>query len=111
MKPTAYNDLGKKYLVENCQKVSIIDVVSQLRSQMNKSMIEADVVINNTKIRLVSSSLYHGGERLWLECPLCQLPVGIVFQHPVQNELVGCRKCLQLEYRSRRYKGMVEETF
>jgi hypothetical protein len=46
---------------------------------------------------------------LWFKCPLCGSRVGVLFRHPAANT-VGCRRCLKLEYRKRRYKGMVENT-
>jgi hypothetical protein len=58
------------------------------------------------KVELTTSKTYVGGVRYWFKC-LCGRRVGVLFVHPISN-ILGCRECLGLEYRKRRYKGMEE---
>lgn len=108
MKSINPNNLGKKYLVDECQNIRIEKTLQCLKFGLKKALIEATVEIDGFVIVLTNKKLHHGGDRLWFVCPLCRLPAGVVYRHPIQSNLVGCRNCLDLEYSSRRYKGMVE---
>jgi len=108
MKPIKHNYLGKKYLVENCQKIKIDTVVRKAKKDLVTVLIKGEIEINGFNINITSHTLHHKGKRLWFECPLCKQRCGVIYQHPTKNNLMGCRKCLDLDYRSRRYKGMVE---
>jgi hypothetical protein len=63
--------------------------------------------IGNQSISLTVSKTRFNGLRYWFSCPMCQRRVGVLYVHPLTSE-VGCRHCLKLDYRSRRYKGMIE---
>ncbi len=108
MKTINSNDLGKKYLVEECQKIRIDTVVRQARKDILGTLIHGMVEIGGIQIGITNYPLHHGGKRLWFVCPLCNQPCGIIYSHPIQKNHIGCRACLNLEYKCRRYKGMLE---
>jgi len=108
MKTIPLNDLGKKYLVEECQKIRIQDFVKRYRRKLKELILTSDLEAMGLKVELATSKTYYNGVRFWFKCPLCSNRVGVLFKHPLAND-IGCRKCLNLEYRKRRYKGMVED--
>jgi hypothetical protein len=108
MKSITPNNSGEKNLVENCKKVSITEIISEMRKSFQTTILQTTIEIGNQQIKITTQKLHHGGSRFSFVCPLCNLPVRIIFQHPTEGHLVGCRKCLNLEYKCRRYKGMVE---
>ena len=65
--------------------------------------------MDNKIIGLMPSKTAFGGIRYWFKCPVCEMRIGVLFIHPL-NRKVGCKKCLNLDYRSRRYKGMIENS-
>ncbi len=101
------NDLGNKLLVENCQKISINTFSRQANKKLKEMFLSSQFEITSRNIELTTSSVHFGGIRYWFKCPLCEKKMGTLFIHPL-NQQVGCRGCLGLEYRKRRYKGMVE---
>jgi len=107
MKRLNLNNSGK-YLVENCKKVSISDLLRQYKREFKKIFLRSNFEIFSLRIDFTTSKTFYGGERFWFKCPLCGGRVGILYKHPL-SKLIGCRKCLKLEYRSRLYKGMIEE--
>ncbi len=100
------NDLGK-VLVEDCQKIKLSEYLTRARSKLLETLLSAEVSTLNTSIRLTTTKTGFGGVRYWFACPKCEKRAGVLFAHSLSHE-VGCRSCLSLEYRSRRYKGMVE---
>ena len=100
MKTIKHNDFTK-YLVEDCKNVRIEKVVKRARGEIAKALMQGLVEIGGFDVRIISSSLHHGGLRLWFECPICSQKVGVIYQHPTKNNLIGCRGCLGLDYRSR----------
>ncbi len=109
MKTITHNDLGKKYLVENCQKIRIDTLVKKTKKDLLTSILQAQIEAGGFTVNVTTNTLHHGGKRFWFECPVCKLPCGIIYKHPINNQ-VGCRTCLNLEYRARQYKGMVENS-
>jgi hypothetical protein len=101
---TPYN-LG--LLVEGCRKIKISDFLRKYRNEIKKTIIESELEILGLNINLTTSKTCYNGIRFWFKCPLCKKRVGVLFKHPLNNT-IGCRKCLNLEYRKRRYKGMIE---
>jgi len=101
------NSLGKKLLVEQCQKIVANDLLRLSSKTLKKALLEAKIETTGHDIGLIAGNTGFGGLRYWLKCPKCSRRVGIVYKHPLTNEL-GCRVCLNLEYRKRRYKGMIE---
>lgn len=100
------NNLG--LLVEECQKIKISDFLKKYRDGLKEALIKSDLEIQGLNIELAISRTCYNGIRFWFKCPLCQKRIGVLFKHPLNNR-IGCRKCLNLEYRKRRYKGMIEE--
>lgn len=92
-------------MVEDCQGVSIKGLLDQYKVALKTQTLSAN--IGSQDISLTTSKAGISGIRYWFSCPLCQRRVGIIYVHPITNQ-VGCRHCLGLDYRSRRYKGMVE---
>ena len=107
MKSLKPNNLGKKYLVEQIQKVRISDYLKGAKGQLKQLIISSEIEADGFKIDLITSKTNYQGERYWFKCPICGQRAGILYKHPQTGNL-GCRKCLNLEYRSRRYKGMIE---
>ena len=107
MKTLRPDDLGKKLLVEECQKISINTFLKQVKNKLKETLMLSQVEILNRNIELTTSNMHFGGSRNWFKCPLCTRKVGTLFVHPISNQ-IACRVCLGLEYRKRRYKGMAE---
>ena len=101
------NDFGNKFLVEDCRKVTMSEYLARAKRQMKEALLASEVCIFTTPIGFTTSHTAFGGTRHWFECPKCERRAGTLFVHPVTNE-VGCRICLGLDYRKRRFKGMIE---
>ena len=108
MKTSKPYDSGKVTLVEDCQRVSISDYVREARKKLRESILASEIKLADLSLELVPSSTAFNGTRYWFKCPLCKKRAGTLFVHPFRTA-IGCRTCLGLEYRSRRYKGMIEE--
>ena len=108
MKNLAPNDFGKKLLVEDCQKIKIKDLLKDWQSKFKEHLLESSIILQDQKISLCTSKTYYNGLRYWFKCPLCGKRATVLFQQPLDLK-VGCRTCLNLDYRKRRYKGMREE--
>jgi len=104
------NNLGKTFLVEDCKKVAVSDILREYRANLKETILRAQFEMINANVRLTTSQTGNKGTRFWFVCPHCARRSGILFKHPLQ-ELFGCRRCLNLEYRKRRYKGMLESEF
>ena len=107
MKSLTLNNLGEKYLVEDCHKVRIEALLKSYRGKFKELALTSELQVSGWDIELATSKTYRNGIRLWLKCPLCEKRIGVLFKHPL-TEKVGCRQCLNLEYRKRRYRGMLE---
>jgi len=107
MKTLNPNDLGKKYLVEECQKIRIEDFLKTYRNKLKELVLNSELEVLGLRIKLTTSKTCYNGIRFWFKCPLCNKRSGVLYEHPLTNK-IGCRKCLNLEYRRRRYKGMIE---
>lgn len=101
------NNLGKKFIVEECQKVAVNDYLSQFKLKLKEEILSSVAEIAKQEIKLNTTRTGFGGVRYWFDCPVCKRRVGTLFVHPL-NGVLGCRVCLNLDYRSRRYKGMIE---
>ena len=100
---------GTTLLIEQCQKITIFEVTKRAKEQLLPTLMKNIATTEGFNVDFTTSRLFHGGERLWFKCPICSKRVAIVYKSPL-NSLIGCRSCLGLEYKSRRYKGMVENT-
>lgn len=101
------NNLGK-YLVSFCQKIDISDYIRLAKNKLKEAILSSQAEIDGySSIDMIVAKTGRNGARFWFKCPICGRRAGIIYKHP-QNSQIGCRKCLNLEYRSRRYKGMAE---
>lgn len=100
------NDLGK-LLVEDCQKFLLNDFLKQYKLNLKELILQSKLELLDSNITLTYSKTGNEGTRFWFCCPTCNTRVGILYLRPF-TKIIGCRKCLNLEYRKRRYKGMVE---
>ena len=105
MKSMSPNNSGN--LVEESTKVSVNKYVQEVRKQVKEELLIRSANVLSNKITLSQTQTGFGGTRYWFNCPICTGRIGTVYVHQITKK-VGCRKCLGLEYRSRRYKGMVE---
>lgn len=108
MKTLNPNNFGKKYLVEECQKIRLKEFLKVYRDKLKKITLTAQLETLGSKIELTTSKTCFNGIRFWFKCPMCSRRVGVLFKHPLTSQ-IGCRICLNLDYRKRRYKGMIEE--
>ncbi len=107
MKPMNPNDFGKKYLTEQCQKIRITDFIKSSNKQIRAILIRLSLEEAGHNVLLKKSVTGFGGARLWFSCPICNKRVGVLYKHPISH-ILGCRKCLRLDYRKHRYRGMIE---
>lgn len=107
MKTLTPNDFGKTFMVEECPKIKIDDFLKRYRNRLKELMLSSEMEISGWRLEIATSKTHYNGLRLWFKCPICELRAGVVFKHPITNA-IGCRQCLKLEYRKRRYKDMVE---
>jgi hypothetical protein len=103
------NDLGKTFLVEECQKIEINTFLRVAKLRLKESLINSELDIQGVVTGLLTSKTGFGGIRYWFKCPSCYKRVGTLFMHAISQKL-ACRVCLGLEYRKRKYKGMVENS-
>ena len=83
------------------------EYLARAKRQLKETLLASEVSIFTTPISFKTSRTAFGGTRHWFACPACGRRVGVLFVHPISNA-IGCRICLGLEYRKRRFKGMVE---
>ena len=107
MKTLNPNDLGKTILVDECQSLRINNFLKKSRVLLKESLLTSELETLGLKIELTTSKTCFNGARIWFVCPLCNKRAGVLFYHPI-NQQIGCRLCLGLEYRKQRYKGMIE---
>lgn len=107
MKPLRLNNLGRKYLVEDCRKVSANDFVRKAKQKLKEALINTELQYSSLDVRLTTSVVNKNGIRYWFACPICQKRMGVLYVHPV-SKLLGCRVCLNLKYKKSQFKGMVE---
>ena len=104
MKP---NDLGTNFMVDQCQRFDVSTYTRLSKSKLREAIMKSHMVAAGVKVGLVTSKVGKNGVRNWFKCPLCSKRFGVLFVHPI-TQILGCRVCLNLEYRKRRFKGMVE---
>lgn len=104
------NDLGDFFLVEDCDKVSISDLLRAYKVKLKEAYLSSELEMMDMHIKLTTSKTGNHGTRFWFSCPNCKRRVGVLMRHPLTN-VFGCRLCLNLEYRKRRFRGMQESKF
>lgn len=102
------NDFGKKFLVDRCRKIYFSDYLKEANRQIKKTILQSLIEADGLEISLKESETGSGGTRYWFACPLCHKRTSVIYKHPV-SQILGCRRCLRLDYRKHRYKGMIEE--
>ncbi len=110
MKTMPPNDLGKILLEDECDKIVINEFVKKAEKQLKKELLLSEVEMNGLEIKLAKTDTGYGGERFWWICPGCNKRRGILYRHPV-SQIIACRSCLGLKYRSNSRKGMIENKF
>lgn len=96
-------------LTEQCLKIKISDFTRKVRKQIRESMLQASIESEGYNILLNRSITGFGGTRYWFSCPICHRRAGVLYKHPV-SQILGCRKCLKLDYRKHRYGKMIESS-
>lgn len=109
MKSLNPNNFGKKLLVESCAKIKIKDLLKRCKINFKEILLRSEIEAMGENIELTTSTTSHGGVRFWFKCPLCDRRTSVLYRHPL-NSKVGCRDCLNLDYRKRRFKGMIENS-
>lgn len=104
MKPNSY---GKILLTDQCQEIRVADFVKKAKRGLKEVLLQSSIETEGYQLMLIKSKTGFLGSRFWWACPSCQRRVGVLYKHPV-SEILGCRICLGLDYRSHRYKGMIE---
>ena len=84
------------------------EVVRQTVQQARQVLIESGIEVGDYNVKMATTSTQYGGKRTWFICPTCERRCGVLLKHPL-SRAVGCRECLDVDYRRQRYKGMVEE--
>jgi len=107
MKSMNVNNLGNTFLVEDCQKVAVSDLLRDYKTKLKETILRTQFEMLNENVLITTSKTGNGGLRFWFMCPRCKRRSGVLLKHPLQN-ILGCRSCLKLEYKSRRFKGMIE---
>lgn len=108
MKTINPNNFGNNITVEQCPKIAINSLLREVRTELKCFILKSKLEAMGVEIELSSSPTRFNGLRLWFKCPICKLRVGVLFLHPV-NELLACRLCLGIDYKARRFKGMLEQ--
>ena len=101
---------GSFVTVEDCQRFPIRGLIKSFKTKSAEAILEAKVMIKGTQVHLTATPMNFGGTRFWFLCPGCQCRLSVLLAHPLTRK-IGCRRCLGVEYRAKRYKGMVESNF
>jgi hypothetical protein len=91
--------------LESCPNININSLVSDILSKLKVELLKAKISAGGHQVGLVTSPMVNGGVRYWFKCPSCSKRVGKLYS---ASGVLECRKCSGLDYRSRRYRGMVE---
>ena len=109
MKILTPNNLGKnRFMVEDCWKIGIKDILDSYKPRIKEILLASRIELMEIEIDLMTSITNFNGTRYWFKCPICHLRAGNIYKHPLIN-MIGCRRCLNLDYKKQRYKGMIEE--
>lgn len=108
MKTISPIDSGK-ILVEDCQSISATEIMQEFKAQYKRVFLHYKKEMLGYDLEFTETKPKFGGERIWFKCPHCNKRVEKLYKHP-SADILGCRECLNLEYASRRYKGMIESS-
>lgn len=106
MKTNEPHEVGKLVLVEECQRIEINSFLKSARAKLMETLLTSEIEAAGAPLSFATSQSTYG-IRYWLKCPSCAKRVGVLYVHPITSA-IGCRTCLGLEYRKRRFKGMAE---
>ena len=101
------NNLGRNLLIEDCHRVAVSDVLRKYKANLKETILHSQFEMMSANVRLTTSTTGNKGTRFWFVCPNCERRVGVLLIHPLQGRL-GCRQCLNLEYKKCRFRGMLE---
>ena len=101
------NSYGKTVLTDQCQELRVADFIKKAKLGLKKALLQSIIETEGYKLLLNKSKTGFSGTRYWFSCPACKRRVGILYKHPI-SEILGCRTCLELDYRSHRYSKMLE---
>lgn len=96
-----------KIIIENCASISANELLKSFKEEYKRVFLHDKKELLGYELEFTTTKPKFGGERIWFKCPHCNNRVEKLYKHP-QKDILGCRKCLNLEYASRRYKGMIE---
>lgn len=108
MKSILPNNFGEKTLAENCWSISVNLLLKRFNKVVKEEFLKNQFKLAGVDLELVTSKTNFGGTRYWFKCPICNKRKGKIYRNPI-SRVIGCRNCLNLDYRKRRFKGMVEE--
>lgn len=101
-----YNS-GDFQMADNAMRINIDELVNCVKKELKIRLLQAKIEALGIEVSLTTSKTRFNGDRFWFLCPICQIKVGTLYKHPLQS-ILGCRNCLELKYKSQRYKGMIE---
>jgi PleD family two-component response regulator len=104
------NDFGKNITVEDCSRFSMSTYLKSFPTNVVENVLGSILEVLRTRVTLTTTPARFGGVRFWFLCPQCEKRIGVLLVHPLTDK-VGCRKCLGVEYRAKRFKGMVENGY
>ncbi len=96
-------------LADISQKITIDEVVSRVNEALKRQKLQAQIEVMGFNLDLLTSKSRFNGTRYWFSCPLCGRRSRTIYKHPTGSQ-IGCRICLDLQYRKQRFKGMIEAT-
>jgi hypothetical protein len=102
------NDLGN-FLVEDCQRINMKEFLQRAKGKLKEALLKSEIESVGCVVEITTTLVNGGGTRFWFICGICRGRKGVLFQHPT-IQILGCRQCLNLEYRKRRYRGMIESS-
>lgn len=106
MKTIKPNNSGK-LLVESVEQIDINILIRQFYLTAKETFIKTQISVEGLELKLATSKTRYG-LRFWFTCPNCGNRVGKLYKHPL-SKAIACRKCNNLDYRSRKFKGMIEQ--
>ncbi len=95
--------------LEQCPRISVDSLIREVKKELKVSLLQSRLEAMGVRIELCSSDTRFNGKRIWFKCPICKSRVGVLFYHPI-SQLMGCRVCVGVDYKDRRFKGMAEQS-
>lgn len=102
-------DLGENLLVDQCLRFSIDDLLQKAKKSYIEYQVNQQIQALNHTLSVTYSKTRYNGYRAWFLCPQCNERRRDLYKHPLR-EAIGCRSCLNIKYRSQRYRGMIENS-